>query len=518
MSFVNDTFTDTAGTLLQSHTGEAGATWAKHPNFSGGEAMISDANRVREGSTGGSAAVYYASGSPASADYDVIGTVHVTSAAGDGGVWGRMDPSGAGPSGYWARYNFGTGNWELYSFSGGSPTLVGSFAQTLTVGNDYVVKLEMRGTAIKVYVDGVQRISVTDSGTSAAGKAGIGFAGGVTGDNASRIHVDNVSAADPASSLSAGTLANTAYGLTTGTFSYGTVTGGTAPYSTQLQKSPAGAGTWSNIGSPQSGATPTLTATGLTRGTAYDFRAQTTDSAGSPATVTSNTVTLTTRTSQLVASGNSLTAGAGGTSWATQIAAMLGTTWQIDNTAFSGQTTRDIQTNYAAQVGNYYAAANTYNLAVIQEVMNDIYFGQTAQQAHDNLKTLCLSARASGFKVLVLLSQPDRGDFPGTSTIPGANAAAQRANYQSLWASFLALFLADWRSFCDAFVYPNQDVRIVVSDATYINSGDLVHWTTASQGIVATQVTGAVAEALNAGGSSGGLNRAALPAGLSALG
>ncbi len=93
MAFVTDSFTDTNGTLLSSHTGETGATldetfrvvWgAHHPGTS------------RTGSTGQSQRtriLYYASGAPASADYDVemdlvcVGTTDTGTAF---GVLGRV--------------------------------------------------------------------------------------------------------------------------------------------------------------------------------------------------------------------------------------------------------------------------------------------------------------------------------------------------------------------------------------------------------------------------------------------
>src|ERR1022692_1236936 len=79
-NFVTDSFTDTAGTALTSHTGETGATWAKNGGFSGGSVIITDSNRIRSGVSG--ASVYYASGDPNLADYSVSADVYVASAAG----------------------------------------------------------------------------------------------------------------------------------------------------------------------------------------------------------------------------------------------------------------------------------------------------------------------------------------------------------------------------------------------------------------------------------------------------
>ena len=80
------------------------------------------------------------------------------------------------------------------------------------------------------------------------------------------------------SSLSSGTITSSSIVLNA------TVSGGTSPYSTQYQQSPAGCGSFSNIGSPVAGATPSYNATGLTASTTYCFRATVTDSVSATAT------------------------------------------------------------------------------------------------------------------------------------------------------------------------------------------------------------------------------------------
>jgi hypothetical protein len=67
---VNDTLTGTNGTSLQSHTGEVGATWTKHPSSGAQDANI-QSNRVYLESPGGANVSYYASGALGSAEYGV---------------------------------------------------------------------------------------------------------------------------------------------------------------------------------------------------------------------------------------------------------------------------------------------------------------------------------------------------------------------------------------------------------------------------------------------------------------
>ena len=101
---------------------------------------------------------------------------------------------------YMARYwGDSSDSWQLYSAVAGSFTLLGSSAQALTDETAYNVKLEMIGTAIKLYKEGSSTplISATDSSITAAGKAGVRLISGATvpSDNTG-IHIDNFSADD----------------------------------------------------------------------------------------------------------------------------------------------------------------------------------------------------------------------------------------------------------------------------------------------------------------------------------
>ncbi len=216
-----DTFTGTNGTLLEAHTGEDGATWTQQV-ISEQDGVITDANRTRKNGTG--VAVYTTSGTPASDDYAVEGDVYVrTLIANDAiGVLGRYDTSITTGTGTWylARYsNAGTPRWELYKDINGTQTMLGSFNQTLTAGNTYRVRLEMVGTAIRLYVDGVQRVNVVDASIT-TGVPGVrlgspGSAVNVT--NTTGLHMDNYRVYDIA--------ADDSVGSNNGTLNGGVVTG-----------------------------------------------------------------------------------------------------------------------------------------------------------------------------------------------------------------------------------------------------------------------------------------------------
>lgn len=119
-------------------------------------------NRVR--SVTGTSTPRYIGAQPATADYSVQ---LLFPAGSDGG--GPLLRGFTGTQLYYFLYLNGT-VLELYKRNINF-TLIGSYAGP--VSTPCTLKIEAIGTTIKGYVDGVQRISVTDSLISAAGRGGI---------------------------------------------------------------------------------------------------------------------------------------------------------------------------------------------------------------------------------------------------------------------------------------------------------------------------------------------------------
>jgi hypothetical protein len=114
-----------------------------------------------------------------SADYTVQAIVNPATGDTLTGVCGRrVNFSTADSDGYMAFIHDTANSLFLYKRVSGTWTELGSFAVTITAGTDYTVKLSMQGTTIKAFLDGVERISVTDSSLSAAGDAGLCINGG----------------------------------------------------------------------------------------------------------------------------------------------------------------------------------------------------------------------------------------------------------------------------------------------------------------------------------------------------
>lgn len=176
-----DSFTDTAGTVLTSHTGETGATWTKTTGT--GSVVVTAAGRLRGNATQN--VYYYSSGVCATDEMDVTADVVQRSAASASvSIYGRLNTTQA--TGYFAQR---TTNWSLRKIVNTSVTFLASFAQALTTDQVYALKLEVRAAAKKVYVDGVEILSNADNAITGDVHGGIECTGAVS--DSTGLHLDN---------------------------------------------------------------------------------------------------------------------------------------------------------------------------------------------------------------------------------------------------------------------------------------------------------------------------------------
>lgn len=194
--FASATFTGTAGDELTVADGN----WTRHSSSSTGcNLVITDANAVRTGGSNG-AAVYYHSGTPASADYsanvDITRPSALNTAAGP-----TVRHNTSATTFYLSRYDVADDTWRLYKAVAGTFTQLGSsVSASFSNGQTKNLKLEAIGSAIKAYADGAgaATISVTDTSITAAGQAGLryGFGGAPVATDSTGLHLDNFSADD----------------------------------------------------------------------------------------------------------------------------------------------------------------------------------------------------------------------------------------------------------------------------------------------------------------------------------
>lgn len=192
--FASDDFNTGSGDLVGT-TPDMGGNWTDGSE-AGSPSPVYASNRVRQEDSPTS--FTYVATTPASADYYVQADV-IPQSGGSGGVAGVIGRKTAGTGSttnynlYWADYydhaTAGSRQWRLIKAVGGSVTVLGTYTENIGTTTK-TLKLEMIGTAIKLYVDGVQRVSVTDSSVTAAGRAGVVF-GAAASPTTNAIFLDN---------------------------------------------------------------------------------------------------------------------------------------------------------------------------------------------------------------------------------------------------------------------------------------------------------------------------------------
>jgi hypothetical protein len=267
------TFTDD---FNRADSTNLGANWVE---VSGDWSIIS--NQLSSGSAGGTI-ILRAAGTMATNDHSAQVTIAATAAVSHG-IWCRGNSNIT--SGYLWR-NDGT-SWNLFSVVGGSFTSIGSYAAAAVAGD--IAKVQAVGSTVKGYVNGIQRVSVTDTAVTT------GTSVGLRSESTSALRFDDFTAADVAT----GTTGDAAYS-------------GTATLSAS--------GLRATAGSTALAATATLSTTGL-RATAGDTALTSTASLTADGTrATSGTASLAT-TATLTASGTVTTSGNAALAATTNLAA-----------------------------------------------------------------------------------------------------------------------------------------------------------------------------------------------------
>jgi hypothetical protein len=161
----------------RANTTDLGANWVE---VSGDWSIVSQ--QLSPGAAGGTI-ILRAAGAMASNDNSAQATIAATTTASQG-VWCRGNANIT--SGYLWRNN-GT-SWDLFSVIGGSFTVIGTYAVAAAPGD--VAKVQAVGSTIKAFVNGVERISVTNTGVTT------GTSVGIRSDSAGALRYDDFSAAD----------------------------------------------------------------------------------------------------------------------------------------------------------------------------------------------------------------------------------------------------------------------------------------------------------------------------------
>lgn len=140
-------------------------------------------------------AMRYTGGAMASANYEVTA---VAQSYGDFAYIGPGARLASGGNGYAVVVKGGYGA-DLVRLASWAGTVLGTVADTQDVNVYYTIKLQVNGSTIKVFVDGVEKLSVTDA-TYSTGQPGIVAYGGDAGYGS---RVDSWAAADLAAAAGA---------------------------------------------------------------------------------------------------------------------------------------------------------------------------------------------------------------------------------------------------------------------------------------------------------------------------
>lgn len=175
MPFFSDTFTDTDGVQLQNHAPTLGTSWTRLWGTNAANDLEINLNACRpDANVGDAGLIYTADATYPSANYDI--TFTITSAITSLGPIYSFVRIQDQENMYAVYIKDGAAVCQLYKKVAGTWSAIGSAFEEPAAGS--VCKLEINGTALKFYDDGVEIGSATDSSISAAGKAGMGAGGG----------------------------------------------------------------------------------------------------------------------------------------------------------------------------------------------------------------------------------------------------------------------------------------------------------------------------------------------------
>jgi hypothetical protein len=187
-TYVQDSFTGTAGFAIESRAGEVGATWTKG---AGSALIFSNLNRARFSATG-DAYNYYPSGTPASAEYRVaVNYVFVTVVAGTYcNLVGRWDATGTDDA-YYVAYDSDTTSFALRGYVSGVETTYGSHTVSPSAGTSYRVELWLGNGLKQMVIDSIVRATSANNSVTGTGKSGLrGFLTTAT-SNTAGLHFDD---------------------------------------------------------------------------------------------------------------------------------------------------------------------------------------------------------------------------------------------------------------------------------------------------------------------------------------
>ena len=174
-----DQFAVSSNTALESKTPDIGTSWTRLASSAGtGASAMAATDRASPAGDLNDGVIYTADATYPSADYAVEFEMCILDAGTSSPQYALVRVQDADNM-YAVRINDqgGTNTCQLYkrTTAGGWATLGSAFSPPY---NGAICKLEIIGSALKFYIDGVEVASATDTDITAAGKAGLAWGGG----------------------------------------------------------------------------------------------------------------------------------------------------------------------------------------------------------------------------------------------------------------------------------------------------------------------------------------------------
>ncbi|MCX6952914.1 MAG: hypothetical protein NTV51_12230 [Verrucomicrobia bacterium] len=288
-NFFQDTFTGTAGTSLTAHTPDLGAGWTLQ--YGSGTTPTLNGSGFLDAGTGTNYLHFKGTATPPGANYIVESTITVGSSPSTGYfIAARVTNDFASYNGYYFGFWGAYGGFRIFTAATGNGS-VGSYAGMPSPGV-HVLKLDVSGSLVRGYLDGVLIITANggiDTTYGLAGSVGQVIFGGTAGD----VLVNEFKAYTGGGGVTSGAPSVVGKSNTTASVDVGMATGGTAPYTYQWHRGTSN-GFTPGAGNAVSGATSRLlNDSGLSSAATYYYVCTVTDATSATANSTQLTLTTT---------------------------------------------------------------------------------------------------------------------------------------------------------------------------------------------------------------------------------
>lgn len=200
--------------------------------------------------------------------------------------------------------------------------------------------------------------------------------------------------------------------------------------------------------------------------------------------------------------GNSITGGASAStralSWPGLVTAGLSNT-SGGQFGWASNSTAQVQGHAEIVAPLYYSAGRTRNVAVVQEIINDLYFGASGSTAYANVVALCQYLTGQGYTVVVCDATPrqDAGTPGGYETQRAAVNASLAADFPTATAKTRVYSPTGGVAYAAYCVRLSEIANLSDPLNTTYFAADKVHWTdaghAAAAGSSASDIAGAIA-------------------------